>query len=441
MEPIKTIRGWMQEAERLALRRWAFGLDVLELGCYEGLSTAQLLMTANFVHAVDTFDGRGTPEPKDTRDIFHENMKATGNYGKLATWPGEFAEVLAKMRDRGHNFDLIFIDGAHDYVSVKNDALAAIPLLRDGGKIVFHDFDQEHPGVVQVIAEMSALHGFRPIQQVGSLVMMQSRHVPAPKPKKVCVAGVMPHRDGWGSIGAAWSMDHWMSQKYNRQVYNRGTSVLTRTFNELWCDALNEREECGFTHFCMLHNDVVPMHFWLDVLMEEMEKYNLDVISAVVPIKNSLGLTSCGLDTPGNPWGVRRLTLHEIFELPETFTAQDVPYRENDQDLLLNTGCWLMRFDEPWVEGLCFRQQDRIVFHTPTNKYAAESISEDWDFSRQLIARGCRVGATRKVPVIHDRPEYHTKHAWGEWKTDLQFFEDRRISEGGSTETQPGETS
>jgi hypothetical protein len=82
---------------------------------------------------------------------------------------------------------------------------------------------------------------------------------------------------------------------------------------------------------------------------------------SVVPLKNEHGLTSTATDTPGYPWGIRRLTMHEALQLPETFTAADVPYRQEDATLLLNTGCWLMKLNEPWVKGLHFRQQDRIV--------------------------------------------------------------------------------
>jgi hypothetical protein len=414
------IRGWMQEAERLALRRWAFGLDVLEVGAYEGLSTVQLASTANTVTTVDTFDGRGTPEPRDTRDTFHANLQAAGLYHKVAIRPGESAEVLSRLIEQDYAYDLVFIDGSHDYDSVALDAALGQRLLRPDGALVFHDYDDAHPGVVQAVDALCA-DCFVPAAQENSLVML--RRGPAPAARKVNVAVVLPHRDGWGNIGAAFGVSAWCSEKLNRQVYNRGTSVLTRTFNELLCDALNDRKAEGFTHFAMLHNDVIPQRWWLDILLEELEARDLDLISAVVPIKDQKGLTSTGLDDPDNPWSVRRLTLTEVFGLPETFTARDIPGRREGQALLLNTGCWLMRFDRPWVEGLFFRQQDRIAWHTPSGKYVAQSISEDWDFSRQLASRGCRLGATRKVIVQHDRPEFHNRAPWGEWTEDRAYLE------------------
>jgi hypothetical protein len=71
------LRGWLRENERLALRRWCFGKDVLELGCFEGLSTCNISATANGLVTVDTFDGRGTNEPHDTEEILWNNLQAT----------------------------------------------------------------------------------------------------------------------------------------------------------------------------------------------------------------------------------------------------------------------------------------------------------------------------------------------------------------------------
>jgi len=251
----------------------------------------------------------------------------------------------------------------------------------------------------------------------------------AEQERKIKVAVGMPHRDGWASYGAVMAATSGASDKYTHYTYNRGNSILTQTFNELFCDALNARDTEGVTHFAMLHNDVVPEKNWLSTLIDEMEECDLDVLSAVVPLKNQHGLTSTGVDTPGYPWGVHRLTMREVMELPPTFTAADVPFRQPDACLLLNSGCWAMRLTEPWVEGLHFRQQDRIVWCLATKSWAAQSISEDWDFSRQLHTRGCRVAATRKVALYHQNPQYTNQEAWGDWEHDNAFLEGEKETE------------
>ena len=45
-------------------------------------------------------------------------------------------------------FDFIYIDGAHDYDSVKQDIELALPLLKPRGILAGHDYLPQHPGVV-----------------------------------------------------------------------------------------------------------------------------------------------------------------------------------------------------------------------------------------------------------------------------------------------------
>jgi hypothetical protein len=415
---VLTVHGWMTEEEQLFLRRLAFQKDVCEIGSYEGLSTLNLAATARSVTCVDPFDARATFEkPHGTLDAFLENIRNGGVEDKILVRQGLSADVMPTL---GRDFDLIFIDGDHSYEAVKLDIQLALPCLREGGLLAFHDYGEENMGVVLAVNEFRD-SGAQFRGQAHTLVAF-SPVAKESQTKPVVVSLVMPHRNLECNLGAAAGL-HFASSTLPQVVTNYGTSVLTQCFNTLLADALNARETDGVTHFAMLHNDVIPCRGWLDILMEEMQANDLDMISAVVPIKNSKGLTSTGMDTPGNPWSVRRLTLSEVYDLPETFTAKDVPYRQDQAQLLLNTGCWLMKLHEPWAEGLHFRQQDRIAWNTTTKKYAAQSISEDWDFSRQLQTRGARIAATRKVPLQHERPEFHNKSVWGDWQTDEAYAE------------------
>lgn len=186
------------------------------------------------------------------------------------------------------------------------------------------------------------------------------------------------------------------------------TSLLPFTFNQLWSSALNARAD-GFTHFAMIHDDVLPGEGWLDKLMIELEANDAEIVSAVVPIKDAMGLTSTAVDDTGDEWNPRRLTLHEVFQLPETFTHPKI---------LLNTGLWVCRLDRPWVDKVSFRQQDRIV-RRMDGTCEPQTKSEDWDFSRQVRSLGFdRLFATRKVALDHDTPQWHTRHPWGTCKTD-----------------------
>lgn len=419
---ILEIKGWLTEEERLALRKWCFQKDVLEMGSFQGLSSCQIAMTARTLICVDTFDGRGTVEPGDYTEIFWQNLNAIPRTATVKAVKGLFAEVLPNLTE---TFDVIFIDGSHDYASVMQDIELAVPRLRKGGVLLMHDYSAENPGVVQAIDEFVAA-GARPVAQIDSLVMIQVDKTKKEKPLKPRIVIGMPHRDGWALYGATQRASVKASSQYTHWITDEGNSVLTLTFNQLLATALNKRDEEGATHFAMLHNDIVPCQGWVDVLLEEMYSHNLDFVAAVVPIKNTYGLTSTATDNLGYPWGVRRLSMKEIFALPETFTAADVKHRDPDAPLLLNSGCTLLKLTEPWVSGLYYKQTDRIARCQLDGKWIAQSISEDWDFSRQLFARGCRLGATRKVSLYHQLPMYNNNSVWGEWEVDEDFLKAQR---------------
>lgn len=416
------VRGWQTEAERMALRRWAFGLQVLEIGAFEGLSTMQLAITATHVTTIDTFDGRGTVHSgSDTEVNFHRNMQACGLSHKVLPIKGESLQVMSRLEQV---FDLVYIDGSHDYESVRADAEAARKLLKPGGFLAFHDYDLGHPGVQQVVDAL-VQDGFHSVDQSERAVLLKEG---VSQRKAVNVAVLLPSYNGWfmhaGVQTSAWNKAS-ESTRCNHTIFKPrggGSSVLTSCFNKMTCEAMNARELDGFTHLAMMHADVNPDPCWLDVLVEELEVGRFDMVSAVIPIKDHKGLTSTGLSTPVGRWAVRRLTMHEVFDLPETFTAADIPWRAGEENLLLNSGCFVMRFDRPWFSGLCWRQQDRIVKVLTTGKYGNESQSEDWDWSRQLIDRGCRLAATRKVGLFHERPEFHNRAAWGTWECDHDFI-------------------
>lgn len=200
-----------------------------------------------------------------------------------------------------------------------------------------------------------------------------------------------------------------------RLAYRQG-SLLAQNCNRLWCDVLNEgRLGRPPAYFAMLHSDVQAEDFWLDALVEELEAQGLDALGVAVPIKDRRGLTSAAVGRPdGDPWRcLCRLSLAEVRRLPETFTAEDV-----GGPLLLNTGCFVCRFDMAWAPGVCFTINDRIGTNE-AGEYVAEVESEDWGLSRQLRAAGLRLGCTRKVRVGHTGPmTFFNDHVWGECDRD-----------------------
>jgi hypothetical protein len=218
---------------------------------------------------------------------------------------------------------------------------------------------------------------------------------------------------GYGKQTAAAGRGLWRARRDMSSVaveYRQG-SLLAANFNALWCSALNacHRGE-PIKYFAMLHDDVGPEDFWLDKLIEEMESNNLDVLGVAVPIKDTKGLTSLAIDGDGTWRPKCRLTTSEVASLPETFTSEDV-----GGPLLLNTGCWVCKFDLEWARKVRFTISDRIVFNTARDRYEAEVEPEDWYFSRLCHELGLKIGATRRVSLTHrGEMDFSNQRTWGD---------------------------
>jgi SAM-dependent methyltransferase len=218
---------------------------------------------------------------------------------------------------------------------------------------------------------------------------------------------------GYGKQTAAAGRSLWNAAPQSEVIreYSQG-SLLACNFNKLWCAALNivHRGE-RLDYFAMLHDDIGAEDGWLDKLIEELEAKQLDVLGVAVPIKDSRGMTSIALHREGDNWEPEcRLTMRDVYELPETFTSADL----NGVPLLLNTGCWVAKWNQEWCRQVSFTINDRIVFDVPHNCYAPQVESEDWYFSRLLNEMGLKIGCTRKIAVTHQgEMEFQNTHPWG----------------------------
>jgi hypothetical protein len=236
------------------------------------------------------------------------------------------------------------------------------------------------------------------------------------QPKPRIVLG-MP---GYGKQTAAAGRGFWRACADMSGVLNyyQNGSLLASNFNQLWCLALNLAHQGEpIKYFAMLHDDVGPEDFWLDKLIAELEAKQLDVLGVACPIKDSRGLTSMALHKEGNNWLPNaRLSMHDVFELPETFTSADL-----GQPLLLNTGCWVAKWNQDWCKQVHFEINDRIVFNRAANRYQAQTEPEDWFFSRLCHEMGLKIGATRKVALMHrGEIDFTNQAAWGTNSFDVE---------------------
>jgi GT2 family glycosyltransferase len=204
------------------------------------------------------------------------------------------------------------------------------------------------------------------------------------------------------------------------------TSLLAAGCNQMLCDALNGVQGESFKWFAMLHSDIAPEALWLDKLIDLAEANGADLLSAVVPIKNSEGVTSTAISFPGDPFTrFARLTQRQIRRkgFPTTFDVKGAlvyfnPYTPHypeplaDSILLVNTGCMVVRLDKPWSHELYFTIRDRIV--RTMNGFEAHVEPEDWFFSRRVHELGGKVMATSAVAVEHvGSYAYRNDREWG----------------------------
>lgn len=205
------------------------------------------------------------------------------------------------------------------------------------------------------------------------------------------------------------------------QIQNFNSSLLAFNMNYLWCWALNEAHSGrGCDYFAMQHADIEPESWWLDKAVAELEAKNLDVLGVVAPIKSMHGRTSTAMGRPdGSTWRIHgRLTMKEVYRLPETFTSEDIGY-----PLLINTGCWVCRFDESWAKKCHFTVNDRIVYVPSKKQYIPEVEPEDWFVSRLFHELGLKVGATRKVQLFHrGHVAFGNDKPWGSDEHDSEYL-------------------
>lgn len=193
------------------------------------------------------------------------------------------------------------------------------------------------------------------------------------------------------------------------------SSSGTGNLNTIWGRVRDEYEVGFFSHFALLHADVSAPAGWVDTLIGELDEHAADLVSVVLPIKDGRRLTSTALDT--DLWNPRRLTMREVFKLPETFGEHPAG------PLLLNTGCWACKLG-PWINDIHFRWGgDRIVKRAGVS--VAEFQPEDWTFSRDMHKLRRKIVATRKVQARHiGTVAYDNFTDQGGWETDRNVRED-----------------
>ena len=121
-------------------------------------------------HAYDLFDLHEHPFvlgiPSVTR--FQERTHSeyyTQRFPDAKIYVGDSSANMNKQPDK--YYDLIYIDGAHDYDGVKRDTESCLRTIKDDGILVYNDYTPFDPiaglpyGVMQAVNDLCVNHGWR----------------------------------------------------------------------------------------------------------------------------------------------------------------------------------------------------------------------------------------------------------------------------------------
>jgi len=104
---------------------------------------------------------------------FLSNVNNAGLQKLITPFPAPANVAAQVLRHRRVQADLIYIDGAHDYASVRADLKAFWPLVRPGGTMIGDDFLTAWPGVVRAASEFAEQRGVPLGQSHGKWVLVK----------------------------------------------------------------------------------------------------------------------------------------------------------------------------------------------------------------------------------------------------------------------------
>ena len=116
-------------------------LNVLEIGTYQGNSTMYLLNNLKIkkITCVDTFKGSDEHKKSEFLHIYDDLISNTFEYKNKIQIEQSTSEVFFHKKN-DNLYDLIYIDGSHNYDDVLNDAFKSYELLDKNGYLIFDDF-------------------------------------------------------------------------------------------------------------------------------------------------------------------------------------------------------------------------------------------------------------------------------------------------------------
>lgn len=144
------------------VERFDSGSVFVEIGAYLGKSTcylAEKIIESGKNIKFNVIDNWvGDPSDKvlaeeirkigDVYSMFLNNMTKAGVLNKLNVVRGDSAKSSSLFENK--SIDFVFIDAAHDYVSVKRDIMAWLPKMKLNSILAGHDYNDIDPPEVKM---------------------------------------------------------------------------------------------------------------------------------------------------------------------------------------------------------------------------------------------------------------------------------------------------
>jgi SAM-dependent methyltransferase len=138
------------------------GSHFVEVGSWKGRSSSfmavEILNSGKNIKfdCVDTWEGSIEHQEYDVItdkklfDVFKENIKPVNHIIN----PIQKSSLEAVNLYEDESLDFVFIDASHEYEDVRNDILAWLPKVKEGGFFGGHDYSPLWPGVVSAVNEV-----------------------------------------------------------------------------------------------------------------------------------------------------------------------------------------------------------------------------------------------------------------------------------------------
>jgi predicted O-methyltransferase YrrM len=128
-------------------------VNIVEIGSWRGRSAIGMAQnTDGIVTCVDTWSGHLEASDHFDPECFKDFLRNTKGFDNILPVPLESSKAAKVFANAGHLFDMIFIDGRHDFEGVKADIENWTPLLSPGGILCGHDYGHsDWPDVVSVV--------------------------------------------------------------------------------------------------------------------------------------------------------------------------------------------------------------------------------------------------------------------------------------------------